>query len=170
MNRPADWEKEEERLAAASLAAHDPTGWFDQLYAAAASGDVQMPWSRIEPHPLLTGWVQDRNLTGAGRQAVVVGCGLGADAEYLQVSSSTPLASISPKPPSDSPASAFPDPKCATSPPTFSISRPNGYTVLISSPRSSPSRPARSASPLGNHQYRSPGRPRRDAISHCRRP
>jgi 2-polyprenyl-3-methyl-5-hydroxy-6-metoxy-1,4-benzoquinol methylase len=83
MNGPADWEKEEERLAAASLAAHDPTDWFDQLYAAGASGQVQMPWSRIEPHPLLTGWVQDRNLTGAGRQAVVVGCGLGADAEYL---------------------------------------------------------------------------------------
>jgi hypothetical protein len=34
--------------------------WFDQLYAAGASGQVQMPWSRIEPHALLTGWVQDR--------------------------------------------------------------------------------------------------------------
>src|SRR5215211_1984236 len=83
MKRPADWEKEEERLASASLAADDPTGWFDQLYAAGASGKVQMPWSRIEPHPLLTGWVQDRNLTGAGRQ----GCGCRvrarADAEYL---------------------------------------------------------------------------------------
>jgi len=56
MKRPADWEKEEERLAPASLAAHHPTGWFDQLYATGASGEVQMPWSRIEPHPLLTGW------------------------------------------------------------------------------------------------------------------
>jgi hypothetical protein len=71
MKRPADWEKEEERLAAASLAAHDPTGWFDQLYAAGASGQVQMPWSRIEPHPLLTGWVQDRNLTGRSRTSAV---------------------------------------------------------------------------------------------------
>ena len=141
MNGPADWEKEEERLAPASLAAHDPTGWFDQLYAAGASGEVQMPWSRIEPHPLLTGWVQDRNLTGAGRRAVVVGCGLGPTPNTSQVAGSTPLASISPKPLADSPASAFPDPKCATSPPTFSISRPNGYTVLISSPRSSPFRP-----------------------------
>ena len=33
----------------------DPTGWFDQLYAAAARGQLQMPWSRIDPHPLLTG-------------------------------------------------------------------------------------------------------------------
>jgi SAM-dependent methyltransferase len=83
VNGPADWEKEEERLASASLAADDPTGWFDQLYAAGASGQVQMPWGRIEPHALLTGWVQDRNLTGGGRRAVVVGCGLGARAQYL---------------------------------------------------------------------------------------
>jgi SAM-dependent methyltransferase len=32
---------------------------------------------------MLTGWVQARNLTGAGGRAIVVGCGLGADAEYL---------------------------------------------------------------------------------------
>jgi hypothetical protein len=42
-----------------------------------------MPWSRVQPHPLLVEWARDRGLTGAGRRAVVVGCGLGADAEYL---------------------------------------------------------------------------------------
>jgi SAM-dependent methyltransferase len=83
LSTPGDWEEEEERLASASLAADDPTGWFDQLYAAGVSGQVQMPWSRIEPHPMLTSWVQARNLTGAGGRAIVVGCGLGADAEYL---------------------------------------------------------------------------------------
>ena len=31
-------EDEEARLAAASLAAGDPTGWFDRLYAAGAAG------------------------------------------------------------------------------------------------------------------------------------
>jgi SAM-dependent methyltransferase len=42
-----------------------------------------MPWDRREPHPLLHQWAQERRLAGAGRRAVVVGCGLGADAEYI---------------------------------------------------------------------------------------
>ena len=36
-------EDEEARLAAASLAAGDPTGWFDRLYAAGAAGRVPVP-------------------------------------------------------------------------------------------------------------------------------
>jgi hypothetical protein len=47
-------EDEEARLAAASLAAGDPTGWFDRLHAAGAAGRVPVPWSRRYPHPLLT--------------------------------------------------------------------------------------------------------------------
>jgi SAM-dependent methyltransferase len=82
-NKPIDWEEEGERLAARSFEAGDPIGWFDRLYAAGASGRVEMPWSRSEPHPLLVEWVQDRALGGAGLRAVVVGCGLGADAEYV---------------------------------------------------------------------------------------
>ena len=42
-----------------------------------------MPWDRDEPHPLLEEWVDTGHLDGDGRRAVVVGCGLGADAEYL---------------------------------------------------------------------------------------
>jgi hypothetical protein len=76
-------EDEEACLAAASLAAGDATGWFDRLYAAGAAGRVPVPWSRSEPHPLLTGWAQHHNLPGAEKRAVVPGCGLGADAEYL---------------------------------------------------------------------------------------
>ena len=76
-------EDEEARLAAASLAAGDPTGWFDRLYAAGAARRVPVPWSRREPHPLLTDWAQRHHLAGAGKRAIVPGCGLGADAEYL---------------------------------------------------------------------------------------
>jgi SAM-dependent methyltransferase len=83
MTEAGDWEREEERLASRSLAAGDPTGWFDQLYAAGATGRVQMPWSRAEPHPLLAGWAHERAVCGTGQRAVVVGCGLGADAEYV---------------------------------------------------------------------------------------
>ncbi len=76
-------EQEERRLASQSLAAGDPTGWFEELYAAGVAGRIQIPWSRIDPHPLLTEWTSRRQLNGEGDTAIVVGCGLGADAEHV---------------------------------------------------------------------------------------
>jgi SAM-dependent methyltransferase len=78
-----DWDILGDKLAAESFARGDATGWFDRLYAAGVTGEVSMPWDRSEPHPLLQEWAERRGLAGAGRTAVVVGCGLGADAEYL---------------------------------------------------------------------------------------
>ena len=42
-----------------------------------------MLWSRTERHPLLVQWAQRTGQTGAGRTAVVIGCALGADAEFV---------------------------------------------------------------------------------------
>lgn len=42
-----------------------------------------MPWDRREPHWTLAHWAESRGLAGAGKRAIVVGCGLGADAEYV---------------------------------------------------------------------------------------
>ena len=80
---PIDWEQAEDSFLAPSLASGDATGWFDKLYAAGAEGRVTMPWSRTDPHPLLVQWAQRTGQTGAGRTAVVVGCALGADAEFV---------------------------------------------------------------------------------------
>jgi pimeloyl-ACP methyl ester carboxylesterase/SAM-dependent methyltransferase len=77
------WDEQGDRLAARSIASGDPTGWFDRLYAAGVAGEVPMPWDRQAPHPLLTQWAQAHGLNGGGRRAIVVGCGLGADAEYV---------------------------------------------------------------------------------------
>jgi SAM-dependent methyltransferase len=77
------WEDLADRLAARSIEAGDPTGWFDRLYAAGAAGEVAMPWDRMAPHPLLVQWTQARRPVESGRRAVVVGCGLGADAEHV---------------------------------------------------------------------------------------
>lgn len=77
------WDRQGDRLAARAIAAGDPTGWFDRLYAAGATGEVDMPWDRKEPHPLLAEWAQRHGVRGDGRRAVVSGCGLGADAEFL---------------------------------------------------------------------------------------
>jgi SAM-dependent methyltransferase len=63
------------------VTADDPTGWFERLYAAAAEGAAEVPWERGGPHPLLAEWARGRD--GAGRRALVVGAGLGDDAELL---------------------------------------------------------------------------------------
>jgi len=58
--------------------------FFDGLYVAAGGGGDPVPWDRDgAPQQLLADWAADRDLRGAGRRAVVVGCGLGGDAEFL---------------------------------------------------------------------------------------
>jgi SAM-dependent methyltransferase len=67
----------------------DPTieqrrDFFDGLYVAAEGGGEQLPWDRGgAPQPLLADWAAEHEVTGAGRRAVVIGCGLGGDAEFL---------------------------------------------------------------------------------------
>ncbi|MEP6560992.1 MAG: alpha/beta fold hydrolase, partial [Nakamurella sp.] len=80
-----DWQTQADVLAERFVAADDPTGWFDRLYGAAARGTVTMPWDHDTPQAELERWLrgQPPESIGAGRTAVVVGCGLGADAEYL---------------------------------------------------------------------------------------
>ncbi|MDQ2747994.1 MAG: TPMT family class I SAM-dependent methyltransferase [Actinomycetota bacterium] len=68
-------------LAAESLAAGDVTGWFERLYSAAQRGDAIVPWDHGGPHPLLVTWAAGRQVS-TGR-ALVVGAGLGGDAEFV---------------------------------------------------------------------------------------
>ena len=75
------WDPQADRLAAIAVAAGRPTAWFEQLYSSALRGEVPMPWDRDQPNFLLARWTE--GLAGAGRRALVVGCGLGADAEHL---------------------------------------------------------------------------------------
>ncbi|NUP00938.1 MAG: class I SAM-dependent methyltransferase [Nonomuraea sp.] len=69
------------RLAAESLAAGDPTGWFERLYAESATGDAVVPWDSRSPHALLVEWAAG-HVSGGGR-ALVVGAGTGDDAEHV---------------------------------------------------------------------------------------
>ena len=59
----------------------DPVGFFEPLYVAAAQRGEAVPWDRGAPHPLVEEWMAD--VAGAGRAALVVGSGLGPDAELL---------------------------------------------------------------------------------------
>ena len=73
------------QLAAEASAAGDPTGWFERLYAEAEAGESVIPWADGRPNPHLVQWADNEpgGLDGTGRQALVVGCGLGYDAEFL---------------------------------------------------------------------------------------
>jgi SAM-dependent methyltransferase len=77
-----DWEDEADRLAARAVADGEPTRWFEELWSAGARAEVDVPWDRAGPHPFLAEHVESLG-DGAGRRAVVVGAGLGADAEHL---------------------------------------------------------------------------------------
>ncbi|MEV6851685.1 class I SAM-dependent methyltransferase [Actinoplanes sp. NPDC051411] len=73
-------ENDADRLAGPSLAAGDATGWFDRLYQEAAAGRAVVPWDRPSP----SGGLDSAGLpAGDGRRALVVGCGLGRDAEFV---------------------------------------------------------------------------------------
>jgi SAM-dependent methyltransferase len=73
-------ENDADRLAGPSLAAGDPTGWFDRLYREAAEGRAVVPWDSPTPS---TGLDSAGLPSGSGRRALVIGCGLGRDAEWV---------------------------------------------------------------------------------------
>ena len=61
----------------------DTTGWFDALYKEAAGNTERIPWADLEPNPYFKEWAERNDRSGDGRSALVVGCGLGDDANYL---------------------------------------------------------------------------------------
>lgn len=77
------WNERADELSAQAYAEGSPTAWFDHLYAEGASGRTSWAWDRDAPHPQLVMWAESVDLAGQGLRAVVVGCGLGADAEYF---------------------------------------------------------------------------------------
>jgi SAM-dependent methyltransferase len=62
----------------------DLTGWFEALYTEAKGDNEKIPWADLEPNKFFVQFAEKTNLLGDGRNALVVGCGLGDDAKYLQ--------------------------------------------------------------------------------------
>jgi SAM-dependent methyltransferase len=56
---------------------------FEAMYAGAEAGGAKPPWDYGAPRPQLVEWAEAQNLAGGSREALVVGCGYGADAEFL---------------------------------------------------------------------------------------
>ncbi|HEU4338569.1 MAG TPA: class I SAM-dependent methyltransferase [Planctomycetota bacterium] len=72
------------RLAGDYVQRDDPTGWFEPLYAEAAGDASLIPWADLVPNPAFTEWADRIGFKGSGGSALVVGCGLGDDAEELR--------------------------------------------------------------------------------------
>ena len=70
-------------LAAKYYERNDPTGWFEELYNTAEGDESTIPWAHLKVNPNLADWIVDRDLQGKNKTALVVGCGLGDDAEAL---------------------------------------------------------------------------------------
>jgi SAM-dependent methyltransferase len=67
--------------AADAVASGEPLRWFEELYAAASAGEAEVPWADLRPNPHLVTWpLVDQQHP---ESALVVGCGLGDDAEWL---------------------------------------------------------------------------------------
>ncbi|NJN76534.1 MAG: class I SAM-dependent methyltransferase [Synechococcaceae cyanobacterium RL_1_2] len=58
--------------------------WFEPLYRQAGRNITEIPWAKLHPHPALVSWFQNHTVPVVGRTGLVVGCGLGDDAEFIQ--------------------------------------------------------------------------------------
>ncbi|MBZ0296754.1 MAG: class I SAM-dependent methyltransferase [Anaerolineae bacterium] len=72
-----------DQLAHEYLSKGDPTGWFEVLYANARQGEGIIPWAHYHPHQSLLTWLAEAQPDGSGQRALVIGCGMGDDAEEL---------------------------------------------------------------------------------------
>ena len=61
-----------------------PTDWFEELYGKAAIDGSGVPWASMQTHPAFARWLADHPLAGAGKSALVIGCGMGDDAITLE--------------------------------------------------------------------------------------
>jgi 2-polyprenyl-3-methyl-5-hydroxy-6-metoxy-1,4-benzoquinol methylase len=71
------------QLATEALQNSEPSAWFEVLYAEAQGDAAQIPWAKLTPHPHLQDWLTNHQPFPEGKKAIVIGCGLGDDAEAL---------------------------------------------------------------------------------------
>jgi ubiquinone/menaquinone biosynthesis C-methylase UbiE len=70
-------------LAGEYIQKGDPLGWFEALYREAKRVETVVPWGDRTPNPHLIDFAKAHPLEGAGQSALVIGSGLGDDAEQF---------------------------------------------------------------------------------------
>ncbi|MEZ6061015.1 MAG: class I SAM-dependent methyltransferase [Planctomycetaceae bacterium] len=71
------------QLATAACDAGAPLSWFETLYSQADGDHSTVPWADMSVNPNLADWLSTHDFPTPGGSALVVGCGLGDDAEEL---------------------------------------------------------------------------------------
>ena len=71
------------QLADKFIAQNNPTGWFEELYAQAKGDSRAIPWANLTVNPNLAQWLDKHSIPGNQEKALVIGSGLGDDAEAL---------------------------------------------------------------------------------------
>jgi SAM-dependent methyltransferase len=77
-----DWVLFADQHGTQALEDGEPTRWFEEIWSAGARREIAVPWDRDTAYPPVLDFVDGKG-PGVGRRAVVVGAGLGADAELL---------------------------------------------------------------------------------------
>lgn len=84
MEENFDIRENAKKFAAEYIGRGDATGWFEAIYKQADGDNEHLPWADLEPNRFLKTWAETVDLRGNGRKALVVGCGLGDDAKFLE--------------------------------------------------------------------------------------
>ena len=61
----------------------DPLGWFDSIYSDAEGDHTAVFWADLVPNPYLLDWLEKNPITWLKKKAIVIGCGVGDDAEAM---------------------------------------------------------------------------------------
>lgn len=67
-----------------SIQEGNPVDWFEPLYAKSTKNGEGVPWANMETHPSFRRWLNQNQLSGSNKSALVVGCGMGDDAIDLE--------------------------------------------------------------------------------------
>ncbi|WGV24035.1 class I SAM-dependent methyltransferase [Halotia branconii] len=81
--QPEDLQLYVQQLATEAIQQSEPSAWFEVLYASAKGDTAQIPWAKLAPHPYLQDWLSTHEPFTQGQKALIIGCGLGDDAEAL---------------------------------------------------------------------------------------
>ncbi|MBD2534766.1 class I SAM-dependent methyltransferase [Nostoc flagelliforme FACHB-838] len=81
--QPQNLQLHVQQLANEALQKAEPSAWFEVLYAEAQGDTTQIPWAKLSPHPYLQEWLAHHQPFVKRQKALIIGCGLGDDAEAL---------------------------------------------------------------------------------------
>ena len=61
----------------------DPTGWFNSIYTDAEGNHNNVFWADLKANPYLISWLEETPSQKNDKKAIIIGCGVGDDAEAL---------------------------------------------------------------------------------------